>query len=54
MTENNKPGYVIGTVNATDADGDILTYTLDNNSKFNSRMALLFPSLCTSMLSVMG
>ena len=45
VTENNKPGYVIGTVNATDADGDILTYALDNNSKFNSIMTELFRCL---------
>ena len=32
VTENNKPGQIIGVINATDADGDVLSYTWDNKS----------------------
>ena len=32
VTENNKPGQIIGVINATDADGDVLTYIWDNKS----------------------
>ena len=32
VTENNPPGQIIGAINATDADGDVLSYIWDNKS----------------------
>ena len=30
VTENNKPGQIVGVINATDDDGDKLSYTSNN------------------------
>ena len=32
VTENNKPGQLVGVIDATDADGDVLSYTSSNSS----------------------